>query len=114
MSIEDIKPDTSLYTDPADRLIALGLAMKSDNGIQRRSPNSTSWESVGTGKELICFRLDLLAGGYDYRAAPPKPEAVYKLRDVKGTCRGLYEDEQSATEIAKIYGLSVHKFVEVM
>lgn len=50
----------------------------------------------------------------DYRVAPPKPEAVYKLRDVKGTCRGLYEDEQSATEIAKNYGFSVHKFVEVL
>lgn len=114
MSIEDIKPDTSLYTDPADRLIALGLAMKSANGMQRRAPNSTGWENVGTAKDLLCFRLELLAGGYDYRVAPPKPRERWAVYAENGSYWASYDNEFEAATVSRSVCGTYAKFIEVL
>lgn len=115
MSIEDIKPDTSLYTDPADRLIALGLAMKAGGGMQRRAANSTSWEDVGSATNILCLRLALLANGVEYRVAPPKPREVWAVFYECGTTYAYRQGgEDVAKRLANEIGGTYAKFVEVL
>lgn len=67
-------PDTSKYTDPADRLIALGLALKSVSGIQA----GDKWGWCEPDRHLTLLeRCDfLLNAGGNYRAKP-EPRVVW-------------------------------------
>lgn len=94
-------PDTSKYTDPADRLIALGLAMKSGAKIQCSANRGSSWAKAadhGTHETNVLVRSRGIRDGLDYRAKP-EPRVVWVNFDRDGTAF-YYNDESAAKNVA--------------
>ena len=120
MTAPTIKPDTSLYTELADRIAAYAEAARTryDRRFENRLQGSDTWTLCITAD--WCNLRDLLHGD-DYRLAP-EPRVRWVLTDQRGTEYGFYYSESrakdSAANLDKAYpGLAPHtiaRFVEVV
>lgn len=95
----DYKPDTSLYTDPADRLIALGLAVKSGKPLQYKSVYVGKWD-VPTRNDPQNLVSNVLEGS-DYRIAP-EPFGSWFVVDNQGNVSHV-DEKHGAQYQAKLF-----------
>ncbi len=90
--MQDIKPDTSLYTSPADRLIALGLVLKAEEcgkQVECRLFGKGEWAvNTQAGRELSGMASNLFYA-VNYRARP-KPRELWALEINGNLAVGLY------------------------
>lgn len=96
-------PDTSKYTDPADRLIALGLAVKSDKELQFKTDEDTSWRVVdreATG--LLAKCRSVLSNLAEYRSKH-EPNVMWAVLENGGNFRTGEKTKESADALAKFW-----------
>lgn len=116
MSIEDIKPDTSLYIDIPNKLRAFalihenvtsGVEVLRDGSWEDCITSHDEWLVEGVVSHIIC-------GVRDYRIAPPKPRERWHIFGRTGAHHGSTSDEVSAQTVASQIGGTYAKFVEVL
>lgn len=93
-------PDTSQYTDPADRLIALALLVKSGRPLQYMHQSQTTFHDDTEGVTSVTRALvSCLMAGSDYRAKP-EPRVVWvnfnRGKRSGGISAAVYESENDA------------------
>ena len=106
--MNEIKPDTSLYTDLPNKLRALALILESAADREYSRPDETSWQtSLNRPSECLS---DLVSGAFDYRIKP-KPRELWAVYDETGARRSTY-DELDSTDLMRPPGWTVARFVE--
>lgn len=94
-------PDTSKYTDPADRLIALALLVKSGRPLQYKHKGQTTFRDDNEGVTCVTSSLtSCLMSGSDYRAKP-EPRVVWIVVDKDGESCVACESQGLAIDAAK-------------
>lgn len=92
-------PDTSKYTDPADRLIALGLAMKSGREMQATANGGVVWADYPHERSISRMAIGM-GNGNDYRAKP-EPRVVWLVLDKNGYHCATSDSKEEAISSAR-------------
>lgn len=107
MSIEDIKPDTSLYTDLPSRFRALALVVEGwakGKPVQIKCAPNAEWEPTSAPQWMR---------DPEYRLAPA-PRTVFIVFTPDGERWQNFETEQAAELASSFTGGTYAKFVEVL
>jgi hypothetical protein len=114
MSIQDIKPDTSLYTDAVDKLRAMAAVLEA-----KRAGDVIEWKT-GSGVGVGWVQAGPTEPDYsssvllEWRIAPPKPREVFVAFTGVGVVATVHKSAVAAADNADRIGGTYAKFVEVL
>jgi hypothetical protein len=114
--MSNVKPDTSLYTLPADRLEAFAAALRQEvlgGVLQAKSRFDNDWDDLSkSGRNYAGMSSNLITGGVEYRLKP-KPRELWVAYDVRGHRIMSFDSRRDAENAgANWVGCTLERFVE--